>query len=177
MENAVDEMQYLIASRLERAAASTRRTLAAPVNVLEQADRILESLRKIYSHDLKTVDVNIPAELVFFGEQRDLMEMMGNLLDNACKYGAGQIRLSAGSIDSATHRSGFWMTVENSGDAIPASLRETLVQRGVRGDERVEGHGLGLTIITELVSAYGGEIEIGESELGGASFTITIPPA
>ncbi|MFT5141165.1 MAG: two-component system sensor histidine kinase PhoQ, partial [Rhodothermales bacterium] len=96
MANAVEEMQHLIASRLERAAASTRRTLSAPVPVQEQADRIIASLHKIYSHKLKTPDVIIPPGLNFFGEKRDLMEMMGNLLDNACKYGEGEVRLSAG---------------------------------------------------------------------------------
>jgi two-component system sensor histidine kinase PhoQ len=177
MNNAVEEMQHLIASRLERAAASTRRTLSAPVPVKVQADRIVASLRKVHSHKLKTMDVRIPAELVFFGEKRDLMEMMGNLLDNACKYGEGAVRLSAGAVDAAGSRTGFWMTVENDGAPIEAGMRERLLQRGVRGDERVEGHGLGLTIVMELVSAYGGDIVIDRSELGGALFTITIPPA
>lgn len=177
MDNAVDEMQHLIASRLERAAASTRRTLSAPVLVREQAERIITSLQKVYSHHLKTINVMIPAELVFYGEKRDLMEMMGNLLDNACKYGAGEVRISAGSIEGPDTRSGFWMSVENSGQAIDPGMRERLLQRGVRGDERVEGHGLGLTIVTELVSTYGGEIMIDRSELGGALFKITIPPA
>ncbi len=69
--------------------------------------------------------------------------------------------------------------VENDGRPIPRERVARLVQRGVRGDERgrVEGHGLGLTIVTELVSAYGGEIEIGESELGGAAVTVRFAEA
>ncbi len=176
MHQAVDEMQHLITSRLERAAASARRTLGAPVPVRAQAERIVASLQKIYSHNLKTLDVMIPDELLFFGEKRDLMEMMGNLLDNACKYGNGTVRLSAGAIEPDRRRCGLWMTVENDGTAIAADIREQLLQRGVRGDERVEGHGLGLTIVTELVNAYGGDITIDHSELGGALFKITIPP-
>ncbi len=177
IDNAVEEMQHLIATRLERAAASTRRTLAAPVPVKEQADRIVASLQKIYSHKMKKLDVIIDAQLMFFGEKRDLMEMLGNLLDNACKYGDGEVRVSAGSLDSARSRPGFWMTVENNGLTMPVGVREQMMQRGVRGDERVEGHGLGLTIVTELVSAYGGELLIDDSELGGASFKISIPAA
>ncbi|MFT7564620.1 MAG: two-component system sensor histidine kinase PhoQ [Bacteroidia bacterium] len=177
MANAVEEMQHLIASRLERAAASTRRTLSAPVPVQEQADRIIASLHKIYSHKLKTPDVIIPPGLNFFGEKRDLMEMMGNLLDNACKYGEGEVRLSAGGIEGNDNRPGFWMMVENDGEPIDPLMSDRLMQRGVRGDERVEGHGLGLTIVTELVSAYGGDIKVNLSELGGAAFKITIPPA
>jgi two-component system sensor histidine kinase PhoQ len=177
MNSAVEDMQHLIASRLERAAASTRRTLSAPVPVREQADRIIESLKKVHSQVLKTMDVTMPPELQFYGEKRDLMEMIGNLLDNACKYGSGHVKLSAVSIDSEGTRTGFWMTVENNGQRIEKNMAQRLLQRGVRGDERVEGHGLGLTIVTELVNAYGGQIEIGQSTLGGASVTITIPPA
>ena len=176
LNDAVDEMQYLIVSRLERAAASTRRTMSAPVPVKAQAARIIDSLKKVHSHDLKTVEVMIPGELVFFGEKRDLMEMMGNLLDNACKYGNGTIRLSAGAVESVETRTGLWMAVENNGAPIDPAMYDRLLQRGVRGDERVEGHGLGLTIVTELVSAYGGDIIIDRSELGGAVFKITIPP-
>ncbi|MFT5371760.1 MAG: two-component system sensor histidine kinase PhoQ, partial [Lysobacterales bacterium] len=65
----------------------------------------------------------------------------------------------------------------NDGEPIDPLMSDRLMQRGVRGDERVEGHGLGLTIVTELVSAYGGDIKVNLSELGGAAFKITIPPA
>ena len=66
--------------------------------------------------------------------------------------------------------------VENDGAPVDEEMRGRLLQRGVRGDERIEGHGLGLTIVTELVSAYGGEIVIGTSDLGGAMFKVTVPP-
>lgn len=177
MDSAVEEMQHLIASRLERAAASTRRTLSAPVPVHAQAERIASSLKKVHSHDLKTMDVMIPDELEFFGEKRDLMEMMGNLMDNACKYGAGHVRLSAGSIEDGSTRPGLWITVENDGKPLAQDMVERLLERGVRGDERVEGHGLGLTIVKELVNAYGGTIVIENSELGGTAFKVSIPPA
>ncbi|NND44465.1 MAG: hypothetical protein HKN58_04010 [Xanthomonadales bacterium] len=177
VQEAVDDMQHLIASRLERAAASTRRTLGAPVNVGTQAERIIATLRKVHSHELKTVDVKIPPDLSFYGEQRDLLEIMGNLLDNACKYGQGAIRVSAGPIAPERRRPGLWLCVENDGRPVDAAIRDRLLQRGVRGDQRIEGHGLGLTIVTELVSAYGGDITIGQSELGGALFRVELPPA
>jgi len=172
MQEAVDEMQQLIVSRLQRAAASTRRTHAAPVAVQPIVERLMASLRKVYSQELKTVAVKVPAELVFHGEQRDLMELFGNLLDNACKYGAGTVAVSAGR-EAGT----VWLKVENDGRPIPADQAQKLVQRGVRGDERerIEGHGLGLTIVTELVSAYGGELHIGESELGGTAINVRLP--
>jgi two-component system sensor histidine kinase PhoQ len=176
MENAVHEMQHLITSRLQRAAASTRRTMATPVPVRAQVQRLLDSLRKVYSHKLKTVDVIIPGNLVFYGEKRDLLELMGNLLDNAFKYGEGKVRVKAGAIEAGADRAGVWMTVENDGQPIPDDRKEQLLQRGVRGDQRVEGHGLGLTIVMELLTAYGGKINIKESDLGGALIEMRIPP-
>lgn len=180
IDKAVDEMQYLITSRLERAAASTRRTLSKPVPVLPQAERLLNSLLKVYSHKMKKSDVKIEGALAFYGEERDLLEIMGNLLDNACKYGDGSVRLSAGVIEKDTLRPGLWIRVENDGGKISGEQRERLLQRGARGDERahefVEGHGLGLTIVSEVVNAYGGVMTIGDSDLGGASITVTLPP-
>ena len=177
MQEAVDDMQHLIASRLERAAASTRRTLAAPVKVLEQARRIVATLQKVHSHELKNVDVRIEPDLVFYGEERDLLEIMGNLLDNACKYGDGDIRLCAGPVEPQRQRPGLWLSVENNGQGLDAGLKDRLLERGVRGDQRVEGHGLGLTIVMELVNAYGGDITIERSDLGGAKFRVSLPPA
>ena len=174
MQEAVDDMQHLIASRLQRAAASARRTHAAPVAVLPMAERLLNSLRKVYSHKLRTADASMDPGVRFYGEQRDLMELLGNLLDNACKYGDGAIRLAAGE-----EAGGLWIRVENDGSPIPHDRADRLVQRGERGDERerVEGHGLGLTIVSEIVNTYGGALLIGESELGGAAITIRIPRA
>jgi two-component system sensor histidine kinase PhoQ len=83
--------------------------------------------------------------------------------------------VSAGVIGRAVSRPGLWLRVEDDGPGIDESQWHRLVQRGVRGDEQVEGHGLGLAIVTELVAAYGGEVSIGRSELGGAMISVEIP--
>ncbi len=86
----------------------------------------------------------------------------------------------AGAIKPDTKRPGFWLKIEDDGAGIAEDEWSRLLQRGVRGDERahqhIEGHGLGLAIVLELVSAYGGEITIGHSDLGGALIYIEIPP-
>ncbi len=175
MQNAVDEMNHLIATRLERAGASARRTLGEPVLLEQQLVRVLESLQKVYSHKMIEASVNIAEELKFYGEKRDLLELMGNLLDNAFKYGESHIRVSAGAIGQDVPRPGLWLRVEDDGPGISESQRQLLMQRGVRGDERVEGHGLGLAIVTELVAAYGGDVSIGRSDLGGVKIHVDIP--
>ena len=176
MQNAVDEMKRLIATRLERAGFSARRSLAEPVPVGPQLQRVLDSLQKVHSQRMIKVSTIIGDGLAFYGEKRDLLELMGNLLDNAFKYGRGQVRVAGGALGSGTARPGLWLTVEDDGPGIDERHWGRLLQRGTRGDERVEGHGLGLAIVSELVSAYGGSVDIGHSELGGALIRVEMPP-
>lgn len=176
IDKAAEDMNHMIATRLQRARASTRRALAEPVQVAPQAERLIASLNKVYSHKMIDVDVSIDPGLEFFGEKRDLLELMGNLFDNAFKYGAGRVRISAGELGGDKSRPGLWLSVEDDGPGIDPARWARLLERGVRGDERVEGHGLGLAIVLELVSAYGGDISISKSELGGARLKVEIQP-
>ena len=113
--------------------------------------------------------------MAFYGEQRDLLELLGNLLDNAFKYSGGRVRVTGGAVESTRSRPGLWLHIADDGPGIDPGQWSRLVQRGTRGDERVEGHGLGLAIVSELVSAYGGKLESGTSDLGGAEIRVTLP--
>jgi two-component system sensor histidine kinase PhoQ len=175
MQRATLEMNHLVSTRLQRAAGSTRRTMAQGVNVGTEVQRVLDSLQKVYSHKMIKVDVNIPPGLEFQGEQRDLLEILGNLLDNAFKYGRKNVSISAHSNNQQESRTGFQLWVEDDGAGIAKEQWPRLLQRGIRGDERVEGHGLGLAIVLELMSAYGGSMDIGRSELGGARIELELP--
>ena len=175
MQNAVEEMKRLIATRLQRAGGSARRSLAEPVTVAPQLQRIVDSLDKVHSQRMIRTEVKLEDGLKFYGEQRDLLELMGNLLDNAYKYGGGLVRVRGGAVDPARPRPGLWLSVEDDGPGIEEGQWARLLQRGTRGDERVEGHGLGLAIVTELVAAYGGSIDIGDSDLGGARIDVRLP--
>ncbi|MGI9321863.1 MAG: ATP-binding protein [Thiogranum sp.] len=177
MQNAVDEIRHLIGTRLERAGTSTRRTLAEPVAVQPQLQRVIDSLQKVYSHKMIEASCTLEESMVFYGEKRDLLELTGNLLDNAFKYGEAKVRITGGAVDPDAPRPGLWLSIEDDGPGIPESRRQQLLQRGTRGDERVEGHGLGLAIVMELVVAYEGALSIGHSDLGGARVDIQIPAA
>lgn len=176
VENAVSDMQRLIATRLQRAAITTRRSIAQAVDVRTQVERLAQSLQRVYSQEMISIELIIKPGLVFYGEQRDLLELAGNLLDNACKYGGGKVRLSAQPLEAGSPRAGITLTVEDNGPGIVEQEREQLLQRGVRGDEHVDGHGLGLAIVLEIVRAYNGEISIGAGELGGARVSVTLKP-
>lgn len=174
MENAVADMQRLIATRLQRAAASARISNAPAMDVKTQVERLVQSLKRVYSQEMINIDVMIEPGLAFYGEQRDFLELTGNLLENACKYGGGQVRISVQRLNPEDVRAGISLQVDDNGPGIPENKREPLLQRGVRGDERVEGHGLGLAIALEIVSAYHGEIAIDESDLGGARVNVML---
>ena len=174
MQNAVTDMQHMIATRLQRAATSARSSNAPAVDVKTQVERLVQSLKRVYSQELINVDVTIEPGLAFYGEQRDFLELTGNLIDNACKYGNGQVRISAQMIDAENERAGISVQVDDNGPGIAQHEREQLLLRGVRGDERVEGHGLGLAIVLEIVSAYHGDIAITQGDLGGARVSVTL---
>jgi two-component system sensor histidine kinase PhoQ len=175
MQHAVDEMSRLIATRLERAGLTARRTLAEPVAVLPQLQRIIDSLQKVYSHKMIQSGVTLEEELAFYGEKRDLLELIGNLLDNAFKYGRNRVRVSGGALEADSSRPGLWLRIEDDGAGIEESQWERLLPRGSGGDELADGHGLGLAIVMELVTAYGGEVSIGHSDIGGAMIDVRIP--
>jgi len=157
----VDRMNKIIEHQLQRAAAQGRTTLAAPILVRPIVERILASMAKVYSDRSIDVTLDIAAEVRFFGEEGDLYEILGNLIDNAFKYGRDQIEISAKEFQSQTEaRTGFEFLVRNDGEAIPESLHETVAGRGVRLDQSQPGQGIGLAVVSDIVRSYAGKLDI-----------------
>ena len=107
------------------------------------------------------------------------MELLGNLLENAFKWANHRVLLSTRTMTIVSQRrSGLLISVDDDGPGIPADQVERLLQRGVRGDERVQGHGIGLDIVQDIVRAYRGELSVERSdELGGARFVLRFSPS
>ncbi|MCB1819788.1 MAG: ATP-binding protein, partial [Gammaproteobacteria bacterium] len=110
--------------------------------------------------------------LVFRGEQQDLHEMLGNVLDNAWKWAASRVDISSQS-------DADWLTVliDDDGPGLPPERREAVLARGVRADERVPGSGLGLAIVSDLAQLYGGSVILDTSPLGGLRLRLRLPAA
>lgn len=104
-------------------------------------------------------------------DREDMLELLGNLLDNACKWAAGQVRLSI-----ARDERGYVLDVDDDGPGIPADRREQALARGGRLDENVQGHGLGLSIVGDIVAAWQGDWELAQSPLGGLRVRVVLPP-
>jgi two-component system sensor histidine kinase PhoQ len=117
----------------------------------------------------------VPPAAQFIGDRGDLTELLGNLLDNACKWCRARVRFSAGIENGAESRERLSLVVEDDGAGISATDRVRVLQRGVRADEKVPGHGLGLAMVHDTVDLYGGKLTIDASPLGGARFTVRLP--
>ncbi|MFU8832643.1 MAG: ATP-binding protein, partial [Wenzhouxiangella sp.] len=162
--------------QLERAARSTRRTLNQPIAVLPLVRRLADSLTRLYADHNLAVTVDGDQLVSVRVDARDLMELCGNLMDNAAKYGNGKMHVYVEHGEPGSREPGVLITIADNGPGIPHERFRQLLQRGVRDDERQEGQGLGLAIAQQLVEAYGGRLELHRSELGGAAVRIVLPP-
>ncbi|MEO7073296.1 MAG: ATP-binding protein [Rhodanobacter sp.] len=172
----VRRMDDLVAYQLSRAATSGRQTFASAVPVAGHAEDLVRSLEKVYAAKNLLCEFDIDEDAVFYGEQGDLLELMGNLLENAFKWADHRVLLAVKlRPEAGRQRSGLCLSVEDDGPGIAADQLEKVLQRGVRGDERVQGHGIGLSIVQDIVHAYHGELVVDRSpEFGGARFTVTL---
>ena len=155
-----------------RAAATQRvpgqRTSVEPV--LAGLVRAMNRLHADRHLDLAIEDV--PAGLAFAGEEQDLQEMLGNLLDNACRSARSAVFVRA-------RRDGAWLriAVDDDGPGIPAEQRACVLQRGVRLDESTAGSGLGLAIVVDLARLYGGDLALETADAGGLAARLSLPAA
>ncbi len=110
----------------------------------------------------------------FAGEEQDLQEMLGNVLDNACKWARQTVRVSVAAVAGASPPQ-LRVCIEDDGPGIDEALRQQVLARGVRADESVPGSGLGLAIVADLVQLYGGSMQLGTSTLGGLKLELYLP--
>lgn len=161
-------MDQIVRYQLQRAVVSQQVTGITKVNILDHTLQIKNALDKVYKDKAVLCDVRVKQDCFFQGDQSDLLEMLGNLMDNAYKYGAGEVRVSA--IDVPSQLS---ITIEDNGVGIEEEQRDKITQRGARLDTQEHGQGIGMAVIVDIIKSYQGTIEISDSELLGAKFTLT----
>lgn len=164
----VDRMNRTVDYQLQRAAAAGRIALSAPLPVAPIARKIQDSLDKVYASRSLRLSTEIAPSTVFYGDEGDLLEILGNLADNACKWGRHQVILRAYPA-AINGRAELVIEVEDDGPGIPAEQAPLLLGRGQRADPTVAGHGIGLAVVRDLVEeVYYGRLEIKRGALGGA---------
>jgi two-component system, OmpR family, sensor histidine kinase PhoQ len=172
---AVDEqlarMNQIVSYQLQRAVQSNNSsTLTKQVYVAPVIEKVLDALAKVYREKSVSVIKQLDADAIFYGDERDLLEVLGNVLDNAFKYGRAQVSIRVQSTGS-DHQC-LDISVEDNGPGISPEKQEFVLQRGARADTLVQGQGIGLAVVTDIVSSYNGTIEVGSSDKGGAQIKI-----
>ena len=167
------EQLQQVQQRLNRELNRARLAGDALPGVLFECDAelpgLLATLNMIHGEHLD-LSYQAPPGLRLPWDREDLLELLGNLLDNACKWADAQVRLSV-----EERPQGFCLRVEDDGPGIPEARRNEVFSRGARLDEQTDGHGLGLGIVRDIVDACGGTLSLGDSEWGGLRVEVELP--
>jgi two-component system sensor histidine kinase PhoQ len=174
----VERMRGIVDYQLRRAATGAETLSRGRVPVAPVADATLQALRKVYADKQPELESIVDPSAEFVGDRGDLAEILGNLLDNGCKYCVSKVRLRIAAVpDTDNRHAGLEITVEDDGPGISLGDADRLVRRGARGDEVVPGQGIGLAVVRDIAEARGGELCIGPSGLGGTRVEIRLPPS
>jgi signal transduction histidine kinase len=169
----VERMRRQVDYHLAQARASASGgNPSARSHVLTSADALARTMMTLHADRGVSVDVHVSHDQFARVQREDLEEMLGNLVDNACKWAAGRVEVRARRANGAIE-----LTVDDDGPGLDPSLHARVLQRGVRADEAAPGSGLGLAIVADLVELYGGSVGLDRSPLGGLRATLRLPAA
>lgn len=165
----VDRMETTVSYQLSRASVTGPVIVGKPVAVAALVDRLLRALGTAYQDKQIRVETDIPESFYLRGDERDLLEMIGNLLENAFKYTDQRVLVRALEDNMRV------LVVEDDGPGIERAVREKVLRRGTRADQVQPGQGIGLSVVVELIRLYQGDLTIGESRWGGARIALQFP--
>lgn len=170
IDEQADRMSQIVQYQLSRAVKSKESRLANTVPIAAAVERICGALGKVYASKGIEVEIEGLTEKSFAGDERDLMELLGNLLENAFKYGKSRICVAAYEDEN-----GLLLLIGDDGPGVGSAERQTILQRGARLDTSTPGQGIGLAVCADILSSYNGALEVGTSTLGGAEFRVLLP--
>ncbi len=167
-------MDEIVEYQLQRAAAKGQHKTTGTVDLSLVINKIKASLDKVYINKNITFDLNMPEQNLIYYEEGDLYEIAGNLMDNACKWCQRTVKVSVTLNENKGRREfAVLLQVEDDGTGIPPDKLAEILKRGVRADENIHGHGIGMAVVYELVSLMGGILEVKKSEtLGGMKLNV-----
>ncbi len=175
LRDQLDRMESTVAHQLSRAVSSGPVVVGHLTGVRKVAERLGRALRTAYRDKALNVTIVGAQELKFRGDERDLMEILGNLLENAFKYTHSRVQVQVLPAPASHPDASVLVQLDDDGPGIPQEQQQQVLARGGRGDTALQGQGIGLSQVVELVSLYGGELQLGASELGGAQVKVFLP--
>ena len=166
-----ERMNQIVSYQLQKTTGSTDIRISKPIDLIVIIDKLLSALEKVYREKGIVVDRMLPAQALLRMDEGDCLEVVGNLLDNAFKYGNRRISidLRAGVDRSMT------LAIEDDGDGLAADAIQQILNRGTRLDEATEGQGIGLAVVADIVESYNIELNFGDSNLGGLRACLVFP--
>jgi signal transduction histidine kinase len=172
-----DIMRDQVARQLERARLAARSAVVGTlIDVPPVVTALARTMGKIHRDRDVAIALDVPAQARFRGEQQDLEEMVGNLVDNACKWAQSRVAIEVVANTPASDGKGrVRIIVDDDGPGLSAAEREQVARRGRRLDETKPGSGLGLSIVVELASLYGGVLTLGTAPIGGLRAELALP--
>lgn len=151
-------------------AAASGAPLGASCAVAPSVEGLARTLSRLYIEKGVSIQPSIPPSHCVRAEREDLDEMLGNLLDNACKWAKSSVR-----VESSEEAERVVIVVDDDGPGLPADLREKVLQRGIRADEAAPGSGFGLAIVRDLAELHRGSISLNLAPLGGVRARLILP--
>src|SRR5580692_1209972 len=177
----IEIMRDQVAHHLERArlAAGMAAVIGTVTDVRSAVTALARTMEKIHLDRGVTINLDLSDDAKFRGERQDLEEMLGNLVDNACKWAQSRVAIEVFSqqLSGPDLRRVVRITVDDDGPGLSPSQREQVARRGRRLDETKPGSGLGLSIVVELAGLYGGELKLGTAPIGGLRAELVLPSA
>ena len=170
VDEQISRMSAIVDHQLKRASAKVTHASHNAINLNTIITRLATALNKVYLNKGVHCEVNIAKGLEFPGDEADFMELIGNVVDNAYKYGNTLVKISAERFNSD-----LVILVEDDGPGVASESKRTILTRGARADTASPGQGIGLAVAVDILSSYGGSIDVIESTLGGAGFRIVLP--
>ncbi len=169
LRDQLEQVQQRLNRELNRARLAGETLPGALFDCEKELPGLLATLNMIHGEHLD-LSYQVAPGLHLPWDREDLLELLGNLLDNACKWADAEVRLSISETPQ-----GYLLAVEDDGPGIPETQRDQVFSRGARLDEQIDGHGLGLGIVRDIVEVWGGVLQLQESELGGLKALIELP--
>jgi two-component system sensor histidine kinase PhoQ len=167
IEEQAVRIDEIVSYQRQKAAVSGAAPLLPPVPVRPVAERLGRGLQKLNADRQVDLHLDIPDSFALKMEPGDLMELLGNLLENAFRHARREVRIAGNHGPAPT------LTIDDDGNGMATDISEHLLHRGIRADQRHPGEGIGLAVVSEILSQYGAVLDIQESPLGGARFAMT----
>lgn len=175
MEDQIARMNEIVEYQLQRAAIKGQKKMTGKVELVAIIHKIIASLNKVYSDKNIQFQLDLPDSCWVYCEEGDVYEIFGNLLDNACKWCKQRIIVRVDNPNRAIGSS-FTVHIEDDGPGIPVDKLQAILQRGVRADENIHGHGIGMAVVYELVNLLGGQLKgLKSPALGGMCWKVYLP--